>query len=47
MFDDERSAVIADVPKTWVFRIARWLNDTRGTDLIPGAVLTKEDGDLL
>jgi NAD+ synthase (glutamine-hydrolysing) len=33
-------AVIADVPKTMVYRVARWLNDTRG-GVIPGAILTK------
>jgi NAD+ synthase (glutamine-hydrolysing) len=32
-------AVIADVPKTMVYRIARWVN--RATDLIPAASLTK------
>ena len=34
-------AVIADVPKTMVYRIARWLNDTRGRPVIPEATLTK------
>jgi len=34
-------AVIADVPKTMVYRIARWLNDTRGQPVIPEATLTK------
>jgi NAD+ synthase (glutamine-hydrolysing) len=34
-------AVIADVPKTMVYRIARWLNDTRGRSVIPEATLTK------
>ncbi|MGE4056469.1 MAG: NAD(+) synthase, partial [Vicinamibacterales bacterium] len=34
-------AVIADVPKTMVYRVARWLNDTRGTEVIPEASLTK------
>ncbi len=33
-------AVIADVPKTMVYRVARWLNDTRG-GVIPEAILTK------
>jgi NAD+ synthase/NAD+ synthase (glutamine-hydrolysing) len=33
-------AVIADVPKTMVYRVARWLNDTRG-GVIPEPVLTK------
>ncbi|HEY6893838.1 MAG TPA: NAD+ synthase, partial [Rhodanobacteraceae bacterium] len=34
-------AVIADVPKTMVYRVARWLNETKGRDVIPGPVLTK------
>jgi len=34
-------AVIADVPKTMVYRIARWLNDRRGQSVIPEATLTK------
>ena len=34
-------AVIADVPKTMVYRIAGWLNDTAGRQLIPEAILTK------
>jgi NAD+ synthetase len=34
-------AVIADVPKTMVYRVARWLNQTRGGDVIPVASLTK------
>jgi NAD+ synthase/NAD+ synthase (glutamine-hydrolysing) len=34
-------AVIADVPKTMVYRIARWLNQTRGSAVIPEATLTK------
>jgi NAD+ synthase/NAD+ synthase (glutamine-hydrolysing) len=33
--------VIADVPKTMVYRIARWLNETSGRALIPEASLTK------
>jgi NAD+ synthetase len=33
--------VIADVPKTMVYRVARWLNTSRGTAVIPEAVLTK------
>jgi NH3-dependent NAD+ synthetase len=33
--------VIADVPKTMVYRVARWLNGMRGTPIIPEAVLTK------
>src|SRR5204862_7020721 len=34
-------AVIADVPKTMVYRIARWLNGTRGRTVIPEPTLTK------
>ena len=34
-------AVIADVPKTMVYRIARWLNDRGGQPVIPEATLTK------
>ena len=34
-------AVIADVPKTMVYRIARWLNQTRGRAVIPEPTLTK------
>jgi NAD+ synthase (glutamine-hydrolysing) len=33
-------AVIADVPKTMVYRISRWLNTHRG-DVIPEAIITK------
>jgi len=33
-------AVISDLPKTAVYRLARWLNATRG-EVIPEAVLTK------
>jgi NAD+ synthase (glutamine-hydrolysing) len=33
--------VIADVPKTMVYRIARWLNDTSPRPIIPEAILTK------
>jgi NAD+ synthase (glutamine-hydrolysing) len=33
--------VIADVPKTMVYRVARWLNDTRGRAVIPEPVMTK------
>ena len=33
--------VIADVPKTMVYRVARWLNDRVGRDVIPREVLTK------
>jgi NAD+ synthase (glutamine-hydrolysing) len=34
-------AVIADVPKTMVYRVARWLNDRKGCNLIPEPTLTK------
>ena len=33
--------VIADVPKTMVYRVARWLNDRGGQPVIPESVLTK------
>jgi NAD+ synthase (glutamine-hydrolysing) len=33
-------AVIADVPKTMVYRVARWLNETSG-QMIPEPILTK------
>ncbi len=33
--------VIADVPKTMVYRVAQWLNDTSGRPMIPEAILTK------
>jgi NAD+ synthase (glutamine-hydrolysing) len=34
-------AVIADVPKTMVYRVARWLNETSPRAIIPEPVLTK------
>jgi NAD+ synthase/NAD+ synthase (glutamine-hydrolysing) len=34
-------AVIADVPKTMVYRVARWRNDTGGRAVIPESSLTK------
>jgi NAD+ synthase (glutamine-hydrolysing) len=34
-------AVIADVPKTMVYRISRWLNTERGDAVIPESTLTK------
>lgn len=34
-------AVLADVPKTMVYRVARWLNATKGWPVIPEASLTK------
>jgi NAD+ synthase (glutamine-hydrolysing) len=33
--------VIADVPKTMVYRVARWLNESSGRAVIPDAVLNK------
>jgi len=33
--------VIADVPKTMVYRVAQWLNDRSGRDVIPREVMTK------
>ncbi len=34
-------AVIKDVPKTLVFRLAKWRNQAAGRDIIPQSVLTK------
>ena len=34
-------AVISDVPKTMVYRVARWLNETSGRSLIPASILSK------
>jgi len=34
-------AVIADVPKTMVYRVARWRNQSCGSPIIPEAILTK------
>jgi NAD+ synthase/NAD+ synthase (glutamine-hydrolysing) len=34
-------AVIADVPKTMVYRVARWVNASKGRAIIPDATLTK------
>src|SRR5262249_21178733 len=34
-------AVIADVPKTMVYRVARWLNSTSAMPIIPEASLTQ------
>jgi NAD+ synthase/NAD+ synthase (glutamine-hydrolysing) len=34
-------AVIADVPKMMVYRLAEWLNRFKGREVIPSAVLTK------
>lgn len=35
-------AVIADLPKTLVYRVVRWLNDRDGRETIPEAILAKE-----
>jgi NAD+ synthase (glutamine-hydrolysing) len=34
-------AVIADVPKTMVYRVSKWLNRTKGRPIIPESTLTK------
>jgi NAD+ synthetase len=34
-------AVIADVPKTMVYRVSRWLNETNRRAIIPAPILTK------
>ncbi len=34
-------AVISDVPKTMIYRLARWLNASRGREIIPAAVMSK------
>jgi NAD+ synthase (glutamine-hydrolysing) len=34
-------AVIADVPKTMVYRVSRWLNETNRRAIIPESILTK------
>jgi NAD+ synthase/NAD+ synthase (glutamine-hydrolysing) len=34
-------AVISDVPKTMVYALARWLNEQRGEEVVPGAILDK------
>ncbi len=34
-------AVISDVPKTMVYRLSRWLNDTRGREIIPESTISK------
>jgi len=34
-------AVISDVPKTIVYRLAKWLNASRGWDVIPATVMAK------
>ncbi|MDQ5817157.1 MAG: NAD+ synthase [Actinomycetota bacterium] len=35
-------AVIKDVPKTLVYRICRYVNETEGREIVPDSVLTKE-----
>jgi NAD+ synthase (glutamine-hydrolysing) len=35
-------AVIKDVPKTLVYRICRYVNETEGREVVPGSILTKE-----
>lgn len=34
-------AVISDVPKTMVYRMAKWLNASRGQEIIPAAAMSK------
>ena len=34
-------AVISDVPKTWVYRLARYRNDREGREIIPKSVIDK------
>jgi NAD+ synthase/NAD+ synthase (glutamine-hydrolysing) len=34
-------AVISDVPKTMVYAVARWLNQTRGREVIPKEIIEK------
>ena len=34
-------AVISDVPKTLVYEVARWLNEERGREVVPRAILEK------
>src|ERR671916_1726952 len=35
-------SVIRDVPKTLLYRVARYINETEGREIIPDSVLTKE-----
>ncbi|MDQ4064028.1 MAG: NAD+ synthase [Actinomycetota bacterium] len=35
-------SVIRDVPKTLVYRVCRYVNETEGREVIPGSILTKE-----
>jgi NAD+ synthase/NAD+ synthase (glutamine-hydrolysing) len=34
-------AVISDIPKTMVYRMAKWLNASRGQEIIPAAAMSK------
>jgi NAD+ synthase (glutamine-hydrolysing) len=34
-------AVISDVPKTMVYAVARWLNEQRGAEVVPRAIIDK------
>ena len=34
-------AVISDVPKTMVYAVARWLNEQRGAEVMPSAIIDK------
>src|SRR5687767_15801871 len=34
-------AVLKDVPKTWVYRLARFRNERAGRELIPGSILER------
>ncbi|MFH1740500.1 MAG: NAD+ synthase [bacterium] len=34
-------AVISDVPKTWVYRLARYRNEREGKEVIPGSIIDK------
>ena len=35
-------AVLADIPKTMVYRLARWINGQAGREIIPGSIINKE-----
>jgi NAD+ synthetase len=34
-------AVLADVPKTLAYRVCRWINESRGRDVVPAGVIEK------
>jgi NAD+ synthase (glutamine-hydrolysing) len=34
-------AVLKDVPKTWVYRLARYLNEKAGREIIPAAIIAR------